>query len=165
MPFRVVRFWSSLNAMAASAGRFSAPSGRRISSPNASTRLFSPGVPGSTTSRAMTSPSTTTPPSSLNVADTVDLPAPIPPVNPIRSTPNSVSGKFSRPDCRIGSAPFVGQVESGRQGFTPDPEDNTMYYFAVLQTPERELSPEDLQTEMQAYTDFHARAAAAIRSR
>lgn len=39
-----------------------------------------------------------------------------------------------------------------------------MYYFAVLQTPERELSPEDLQTEMQAYIDFHGRAAAAIRA-
>ena len=86
MPLRVARFSSSLNAMAASAGRFSAPSSDRMPSPNASTRRVSPSVPGSTTSRAITSPSTTMPPSSLNVADTVDLPAPIPPVNPMRST-------------------------------------------------------------------------------
>ncbi|KMO69673.1 YciI family protein [Mycolicibacterium chlorophenolicum] len=39
-----------------------------------------------------------------------------------------------------------------------------MYYFAVLQTPERELNQADLQAEMQAYTDFHARAAEAIRA-
>lgn len=37
-----------------------------------------------------------------------------------------------------------------------------MHYFALLQTPERDLSPQELQTEMQAYTDFHARAAQAI---
>ena len=39
MPFRVARFSSSLKAIAASAGRFSAPSGSRMSSPNASTSL------------------------------------------------------------------------------------------------------------------------------
>ncbi|WP_328351444.1 YciI family protein [Mycobacterium sp. NBC_00419] len=38
-----------------------------------------------------------------------------------------------------------------------------MYYFALLQTPERDLAPEDAQTEMQAYHDFHARAREAIR--
>ena len=59
MPLSVLRFSSSLNAIAASAGRLSAPSGSRISSPNASTSFASPSVPGSTTSRAMTSPSTT----------------------------------------------------------------------------------------------------------
>ena len=48
-------------------------------------QLASPSVPGSTTSRAMTSPSTMMPPHSSNMADTVDLPAPIPPVRPIRS--------------------------------------------------------------------------------
>src|SRR6476620_2052320 len=37
-----------------------------------------------------------------------------------------------------------------------------MYYFALLQTPERELSPGDLVAEMQAYSDFHARAAHAL---
>ena len=86
MPFSMARFSSSLKAIAASAGRFSAPSGSRMPSPNASTRFANPSVPGSTTSRAITSPSTTIAPSSLNVADTVDLPAPIPPVNPIRNT-------------------------------------------------------------------------------
>ena len=86
MPFSVARFSSSLKATAASAGRFSAPSGSRISFPNASTSAASPSVPGCTTSREMTSPSTTIPPSSPNVEDTVDLPAPMPPVNPIRST-------------------------------------------------------------------------------
>ncbi len=38
-----------------------------------------------------------------------------------------------------------------------------MYYFALLQTPPRDLAPEDFQAEMQAYTDFHARARSAIR--
>lgn len=39
-----------------------------------------------------------------------------------------------------------------------------MHYFALLQTPERDLSPQELQIEMQAYTDFHARAAESIRA-
>lgn len=38
-----------------------------------------------------------------------------------------------------------------------------MYYFALLQTPPRDLAPEDFQAEMQTYTDFHARARSAIR--
>lgn len=38
-----------------------------------------------------------------------------------------------------------------------------MYYFALLQTPERDLTPDQAQAEMQAYTDFHARALSAIR--
>lgn len=38
-----------------------------------------------------------------------------------------------------------------------------MYYFALLQTPERDLAPEDAQAEMQAYDDFHALAREAIR--
>ncbi len=72
-------------ALAANAGRSSAPSGSRMSSPNASTSAASPSVPGSTTSREMTSPSTMIPPHSENVADTADLPAPMPPVSPMRS--------------------------------------------------------------------------------
>jgi hypothetical protein len=40
----------------------------------------------------------------------------------------------------------------------------TMYYFALLQVPERSLTPAEGQAEMQAYTDFHARAADAIRA-
>jgi hypothetical protein len=39
-----------------------------------------------------------------------------------------------------------------------------MYYFALLQTPQRELTPEQGQAEMAAYTDFHARERAAIRA-
>ncbi|MEW5812042.1 MAG: YciI family protein [Actinomycetota bacterium] len=39
-----------------------------------------------------------------------------------------------------------------------------MYYFALLQTPERELSADELTAEMQAYADFHARAADALRA-
>ena len=39
-----------------------------------------------------------------------------------------------------------------------------MYYFALLQTPERSLTPEQGQAEMAAYTEFHARAASAIRA-
>lgn len=38
-----------------------------------------------------------------------------------------------------------------------------MYYFALLQTPQRHLSAEDARAEMQAYSDFHARAGSAIR--
>ena len=85
MPFSLARCSSSTNALAARAGRFSVPSGSRMSSPNSSTSAASPSVPGSTTSLAITSPSTMMPPHSLNAADTVDLPAPIPPVRPMRS--------------------------------------------------------------------------------
>jgi alkylhydroperoxidase family enzyme len=38
-----------------------------------------------------------------------------------------------------------------------------MCYFALLVTPQRELTPEQRQAEMQAYSDFHARERAAIR--
>ena len=76
-----------LKAIAASAGRFSAPSGQQdVLAERVDQSLASPSVPGSTTSRAMTSPSTMIPPSSLNVEDTVDFPAPIPPDRPMRST-------------------------------------------------------------------------------
>jgi hypothetical protein len=39
-----------------------------------------------------------------------------------------------------------------------------MYYFALLQTPQRELTPEQGQAEMAAYGEFHARERAAIRA-
>ena len=39
-----------------------------------------------------------------------------------------------------------------------------MYYFALLQTPQRELTPAQGQAEMQAYGDFHARERSAIRA-
>ena len=45
-----------------------------------------PGVPGSTTSRAMASASTSTAPSSSRRFATIDFPEAMPPVNPIFST-------------------------------------------------------------------------------
>ena len=39
-----------------------------------------------------------------------------------------------------------------------------MHYFALLLTPERQLDADEGAREMQAYQDFHARAAAAIRA-
>ena len=39
-----------------------------------------------------------------------------------------------------------------------------MYYFALLLTPERQLDADEGAREMQAYQEFHARAAAAIRA-
>jgi hypothetical protein len=39
-----------------------------------------------------------------------------------------------------------------------------MYYFALLISPERQLTPEEGATEMTAYTNFHAKAANAIRA-
>ncbi|GAA2144587.1 hypothetical protein GCM10009825_36250 [Arthrobacter humicola] len=53
---------------------------------NASTTRASPGVPGSTTSRASASASTSTAPSSRRRAATSDFPDAIPPVNPIFNT-------------------------------------------------------------------------------
>jgi hypothetical protein len=38
-----------------------------------------------------------------------------------------------------------------------------MYYFALLQVPERDLSAGEAEREMQAYAEFHARESAAIR--
>jgi hypothetical protein len=38
-----------------------------------------------------------------------------------------------------------------------------MHYFALLHTPQRDLTPEQGQAEMQAYGDFHVREHAAIR--
>ena len=39
-----------------------------------------------------------------------------------------------------------------------------MYYFALLLTPERQLDADEGARKMQAYQEFHARAAAAIRA-
>ncbi len=39
-----------------------------------------------------------------------------------------------------------------------------MHYFALLISPERDLSPEEGAAEMTAYQDFHAKAASAIRA-
>jgi hypothetical protein len=80
-PFRL------LNTMAPRRGRSSRPSPSRISGPNASTTAARPGVPGSTTSRAIASASTSTAPSSARRVATRDFPEAMPPVNPIFSTP------------------------------------------------------------------------------
>ena len=94
-----LRVSSVTNARAASAARSSAPSGRRISGPNASTSAASAGVPGSTTSRAIASASTMTAPRSTSIRATVDLPDPIPPVSPTMST-----GRVYEPAPRTGRA-------------------------------------------------------------
>ena len=39
-----------------------------------------------------------------------------------------------------------------------------MHYFALLISPERDLTPQEGAAEMTAYQDFHAKAAAAIRA-
>ena len=53
----------------------------------AATTCVSPGVPGSTTSRARASASITTAPSSRRREAATDFPEAMPPVNPIFSTP------------------------------------------------------------------------------
>ena len=39
-----------------------------------------------------------------------------------------------------------------------------MHYFALLISPERDLTPDEGAAEMTAYQDFHAKAASAIRA-
>jgi len=46
---------------------------------------------------------------------------------------------------------------------SPTLEDIAMYYFALLQGRQRDLTADQAGREMQAYLDFHARAASAIR--
>ena len=60
--------------------------------PKTSTISASPGEPAATASRARTSESTSTAPSSTSRRATVDLPDPMPPVRPTRSTPGEVGG-------------------------------------------------------------------------
>ena len=66
----------------ASAARSSSPSGPTTSRPNRATTAAKPGVPGSTTSRAIASASMITAPCSASSAATVLLPDPTPPVSP-----------------------------------------------------------------------------------
>ena len=70
---------------------------------------------GATTSREMTSPSTTTPPHSAKALETVDFPAPMPPVRPMRhapglATPDAVRS-FGVPDA-VRSFGFADAVRS-----------------------------------------------------
>ena len=73
------------NTRRPSAGRSSRLSRSRTSVPKRSAIAARAGIPGSTTSRATASASTTTAPSEASWAATVDLPEPIPPVRPTRS--------------------------------------------------------------------------------
>ena len=81
---------SSANATLANAPRASRPSASRMPSPNRSTSFWSAGCPGSTTARATWSASTMTAPRAASSSETVDLPAPIPPVSPTRSNQASL---------------------------------------------------------------------------
>ena len=83
MPLSVLRFSSSLNAMAANAGRFSAPSGSRMS---LAERVDQLGQSLGARLDDLAGDDVAVDDDAAafaNVADTVDLPAPIPPVNPI----------------------------------------------------------------------------------
>src|SRR4051794_40227056 len=84
MPSRRRRVSWSANTIAPSAGRSRVPSSVRTVSPNSCTTAASPGVPGSTTSRASWSASTITAPSSVRITATVLLPEATPPVSPTR---------------------------------------------------------------------------------
>src|SRR4051812_2112480 len=90
------RFASSPKTIAASAGRSSRPSGPTIESPNFATTASKPGVPGSTTSRAIASASMITAPCSASSLATVLLPEPTPPVSPTL-TPATVAARHVRP--------------------------------------------------------------------
>src|SRR5512132_235219 len=81
---------SSANATLANEPRASRPSASRMPSPNRSTSFCSAGCPGSTTARATWSASTITAPRPASSSETVDLPAPIPPVSPTRSNSGSL---------------------------------------------------------------------------
>ena len=67
-----------------------------VSDTNRSTTLSSPDVPATTTSRANTSASITTAPSSVSRRATVLLPAPIPPVKPTLCIPGALSWRWAR---------------------------------------------------------------------
>src|SRR3954453_855631 len=86
IPSRRRRACSSPKTTAPSRARSSRPSSVSTSSPNSATTAASPGVPGSTTSRATASASMTTAPSSRRRRDTSLLPDPMPPVRPTVST-------------------------------------------------------------------------------
>ena len=83
MALSALRASSSPNTSWPSFGRSSWPSAVNTSSPKRVTMSASAGVPGSTTSRASRSASTTGAPSSRRIFATVLLPLAIPPVSPI----------------------------------------------------------------------------------
>src|SRR5690606_7248417 len=87
--FKSARAASSPKTLRASSGRFSAPCSSSTSGPNRSTISARPGVPGATTSLASWSASMRPAPCSCSRRATVDLPEPMPPLNPTRSTRSS----------------------------------------------------------------------------
>src|SRR5690625_4899153 len=90
MPLRRCRASSSEKTMAPSFSRSRAPSSSMMSGPKAAVTAANPSVPSATTSRAMRSASMTRAPSLANSAATLDFPAPIPPVRPMRNTSSSL---------------------------------------------------------------------------
>src|SRR5918994_100944 len=80
--------------------------------PNRSTSFASAGCPGSTTARATTSASTMTAPRAASRSDTVDLPAPIPPVSPTSNTQAFSAGGVSSVAGASSGAPGAGVASS-----------------------------------------------------
>src|SRR6266496_1192531 len=83
--------WSA-NTIEASRARSNRPSAPRTPGPNSASTACRPRPPGSTTSRAMASASTTTAPCRASRPATALLPAPIPPVSPTFSIRGSAVG-------------------------------------------------------------------------
>src|ERR1700722_621288 len=86
MPFSLARAAGSPNTISPSRDRSRDPSGRITSGPKASATCASPGVPGSTTTRAPRSPSMITAPCAASRLATSLLPDAMPPVSPTRNT-------------------------------------------------------------------------------
>ena len=108
----------------AQAGRSRVPSSASTSSPKASTTAARPGVPGSTTSRASRSASTTTAPRSVRTFATVLLPDATPPVSPTRMAaryPSPPSGPGPRPP--RSRAPVRSSSSTTRSAASSGPED------------------------------------------
>ena len=92
----------SAKTIAARAARSNVPSARTTASPKRSRTRVRAALPGSTTSRATASASTTWAPSRCSCADTLDLPEPMPPVTPTRSTSQRSTSRAGNPPRAIG---------------------------------------------------------------
>src|SRR5690606_25433441 len=107
-------------------GRLSEPSGRSASSPKCPAMASNAGVPGSTTSRAISSASTQCTPRSPNSRTTVDFPEPMPPVNPTIFKPAtnntfSMPGRIQRGQLRHAKTDTKGSDPSGSDPSGSDP--------------------------------------------
>ena len=85
----LVTYDQARDTRSATAWRSSVPSEATIPAPKRSTMASNTGAPGTWSERTMASASITTAPRSANLTETVDLPEPIPPVRPMRSTPGT----------------------------------------------------------------------------